>query len=43
MQDILESNLNQYDNEITEVVDGASNEIRREFQLKNLVNYGVSI
>jgi hypothetical protein len=36
MRDILEGDLNQHGNKITEVVDVASNEIRMEFQLKKL-------
>jgi hypothetical protein len=36
MRDILESDLNKHGDEITEVVDGSSNEIRTELQLKKL-------
>jgi hypothetical protein len=36
MRDILERDLNKYGDKITEVIDGANNEIRMEFQLKKL-------
>jgi hypothetical protein len=36
MINILEKNLNKYGDEITQVVDGASNEIRMEVQLTEL-------
>lgn len=36
MRDILQKDLGKYGDEITEVVDGASNEIRMEVQLSDL-------
>jgi hypothetical protein len=36
MKDILAKDVDKYGNEITEVVDGSSNEIRMEVQLSEL-------